>query len=228
MTSAQFWGLLRPRRVWLPTLRGWLLLLIPSIALLVFGLRNLAAFLTIDDPAPAGVLVVEGWSPDYALETAIAELKRHPYQKLYVIGGPLDQGAPLSEYKTYAELGAATLLRMGVSADTVQAIPNAYVHKDRTYTAAVALKDWLRRHHAIPEKLNLLSVGAHARRSRLLFEKAFGGGTQVGIIAVKDRSFDQNHWWKSSQGFRSVSDEMIAYCYACLLFSAPDEPAPGL
>jgi hypothetical protein len=219
--SPQYWGLLRRRPCLLPTLRGWLLLLIPSIALLILGFRNMNAFLAVNDPAPDGVLVVEGWSPDYALETAMLEFKRNPHHKLYVVGGPLEQGAPLSEYKTYAELGSAILVRMGMNNDTVQAVPAANVQKDRTYAAAVALQTWLRQHGAIPKDINLISVGAHARRSRLLFEKTFGSNTRVGIITVEDRSYDPRHWWKSSQGVRSVVDEMIAYGYARFLFSPP-------
>lgn len=224
--SPQYWGLLRRRPCLLPTLRGWLLLLIPSAALLVIGFRNVNAFLAVNDPAPDGVLVVEGWSPDYALKTAMLEVKRNPFHRLYVVGGPLEQGAPLSEYKTYAELGTAILLRMGMSNDTVQAVPAVYVHKDRTYAEAVALQNWLRQHGSIPKDINLISAGAHARRSRLLFEKVFGSGTHVGIMAVEDRSYDPGHWWKSSQGVRSVVDEMIAYGYARFLFSPPQEQLP--
>jgi uncharacterized SAM-binding protein YcdF (DUF218 family) len=217
--SSHCWGLLKRRICLLPTLRGWLLLLIPTTALLIFGFRNLNAFFAVNDPVPDGVLVVEGWSPDYALEIAKLEVKRNPYHILYVVGGPLEQGAPFSEYKTYAELGSAILLRMGMSNDTVQAVPTAYVQKDRTYTAAVALQNWLRQHGTIPKEINLISVGAHARRSRLLFEKAFGSSTRVGIMAVEDRNYDPSHWWKSSEGVRSVVGETIAYCYARFLFS---------
>lgn len=224
--SPQYWGLLRRRPCLLPSLRGWLLLLIPSAVLLVIGFRNVDAFLAVNDPVPDGVFVVEGWAPDYALETAVLEVKRNPGHKLYVIGGPLDQGAPLSEYKTYAELGAAILLQMGMSNDNVQAVPAAYVYKDRTYAAAVALQNWLSQHNATPQSINLISVGAHARRSRLIFEKAFGSGTRVGIIAVRDRDYDPEHWWKSSAGVRRVIDELIAYGYARLLFSPSREPLP--
>jgi uncharacterized SAM-binding protein YcdF (DUF218 family) len=219
-------GLLRRRQCWLPTLRGWLLLLILFVALAVFGFRQAGTFLAVNDPVPDGVLVVEGWSPDYALEIARSEVQRNPYHKLYVIGGPLEQGAPLAEYKTEAELGAAILRRMGMSNDTVQAVPAAYVRKDRTYAAAEALRDWLRQHGGVPKSINLISVGAHARRSRLLFQEAFGSGTRVGIMAVQDRSYDPRHWWRSSRGVRSVLDEMIAYGYARLIFSPPRGPSP--
>ena len=224
--SPQFWGLLRRRTCWLPTLRGWLLLLLVFGPLLVFGFRNADAFLAVNDPVPDGVLVVEGWSPDYALGIARSEVQRNPYHKLYVIGGPLEQGAPLSEYKTYAELGAATLRQMGMSDDTVQAVPAPYVRKDRTYAAAAALRDWFRQHGGVPKAVNLISMGAHARRSRLMFEDAFGSGSRVGIINVADRDFDSRHWWKSSQGVRSVLDEMIAYGYARFLFFPSAEQAP--
>jgi hypothetical protein len=221
MVSSQYWGLLRRRPCLLPTVRGWLLLLILFTFLLIPGFRNMNAFLAVNDPVPDGMLVVEGWAPDYALETAMLEVKGNSYGKLFVVGGPLEQGAPLSEYKTYAELGSAILLRMGMSNDTVQAVPTGYVYKDRTYAAAVALQNWLLQHGVIPKDINLISVGAHARRSRLLFEKAFGRNTRVGIIAVEDRNYDPSHWWKSSEGVRAVVDEMIAYCYARFLFSPP-------
>lgn len=219
MASSSYWGLLRRRSCWLPTVRGALLLLILFAFLLIFGFRNIQAFLAVNDPAPEGILVVEGWSPDYALETAKLEEQGNPYHLLYVVGGPLEQGAPLSQYPTYADLGAAILLRMGMSQDTVQAVPSGYVYKDRTYAEAVALSIWLRQHGLSPKEINLISLGAHARRSRLLFEKAFGKSTRVGIIAVEDRNYDPAHWWKTSEGVRSVISETIAYGYARFLFS---------
>jgi uncharacterized SAM-binding protein YcdF (DUF218 family) len=201
-------------------LRGWLLLFIPFCFLLLLGLRNLNGFLAVNDLVPDGVLVVEGWSPDYALEVARQEAERNPHHLIYVVGGPLERGEPLSEYKTYAELGAAILLRMGTSNATVQAVSAPFVKQDRTYTAAVALQKWLRQHGGLPKSINLISLGAHARRSRLLFKEAFGSGTRIGVEAVENRGYDPAHWWKSSQGFRQVVDETIAYCYARFLFAA--------
>lgn len=216
--SPTYFGLLQRRSCLIPTLRGWLLLLIAAMAVLILAFRDMNAFLAVNDPVAGGVLVVEGWAPDYALKTAMLKYEGSPGQKLYVVGGPLDQGAPLSEYKTYSELGAAILVQMGMSKDTVQAVPISYVRKDRTFASAEGLQNWLRQHGGVPKEINLISVGAHARRSRLLYQKAFGTSTQVGIIAVEDRSYDPSHWWRSSQGFRSVIDEMIAYGYARFLF----------
>ena len=219
-----FWGLLRRRECLLPTWRGWTLMLIVS-ALLVIGVGgNLHAFLAITAPVPAEVMVVEGWAPDYAFREAAAEFKRGGYRKVYVTGGSLEQGSHLSEYQTYATLGAALLARMGLSGDVVQAVPAERVRQDRTHASAVALSVWMRQHNAVPASFNVVSFGAHARRSWVLFAKVFSGTTKVGVISVEDRDYDSKRWWRASQGVRVVLDELIAYGYARLLFSPPKEP----
>jgi len=40
----------------------------------------------------------------------------------------------------------------------------------------------------------------------------------VCVIAVPVRTFDPEHWWRSSQGFRLVTGELLAYTYARLFF----------
>ena len=216
-------GLLRPRQCLVPTLRGWLLLVLSFTALALVGMLGIGPFLAVTDSVPGGVLVVEGWEPDYMLERAIAEFKQGHYTRLFVTGLPLQQGAPLSEYKNYAYIGAATLVKLGMSTNDVQAVPTGAIRRDRTYATALSLKHWLRDHDLAPTKLNLMTGGPHARRSRLMFEKALGKGVTVGVIAIPPNDYDQRHWWHSSQGVRSVIDETIAYTYARLLFYPPTE-----
>jgi hypothetical protein len=66
--------------------------------------------------------------------------------------------------------------------------------------------------------INVVTTTAHARRTRLLFEKALGAGVTVGIIAAPNPDYDPKHWWRSSDGFREVIGEGIAYVYARLFF----------
>ena len=212
------WGLLRRRQCLVPTLRGCLVITVAALLLGLFFARAINPFLAVSDELPGGVLVVEGWAPDYALEAAVAEFNRNHYEKLYVTGGPIDQGAPLSEYKTYAELGAAILLKMGLNTNVVQAIPAPWVRQDRTYASAVTLRSWWREHQSTPAKINLLTVGPHARRSRLLVEKALGNDVNVGVISIPGKDFDGAHWWRSSAGVRNTIGETIAYGYARFLF----------
>jgi hypothetical protein len=217
------WGLLRRRQCLVPTWRGWLALVLGLAALALIAVREIHPFLAVTKPVTGGLLVVEGWAPDYALEAAVEEFSRNHYDKLYVIGGPLEHGGPLSEYKTLAERGAATLLKLGLSTNAVQAVPAPLVRQDRTYTAAVSLRNWLRQHGISPAKIHLLSEGAHARRSRLLVKKALGPGTVVGVTAIPIKDYDPQHWWRSSAGVRMVIGEALAYAYARCLFRAPKE-----
>jgi hypothetical protein len=217
------WGLLRRRCCLVPTWRGALVLLLTLTAIALFLAHTIYPFLAVNDPAPGGVLVVEGWAADWAMEAAVNEFHRNHYDKVFVTGGPLEHGAPLSEYKTYAELGAAMLVKLGLSTNRVQAVPAPGVVKDRTYACAISLKHWLAEHQLSPAKVNLLTDGAHARRSRMLFQRALGQSVTVGTMAINDAAVDWQHWWRSSQGVRTVISETLAYGYARLLFTTPKD-----
>jgi hypothetical protein len=190
---------------------------------LIATVRWIHPFLAVSDPTPGGALTIEGWVQDRTMQEAIAEFHRGHYTMLYVTGGPLERGAPLSEYHTTAELGGASLLRMGMPKELVQVIPTPLVRKDRTYASAIALKRWLDAHQIVLSNLTVVAPGPHARRTRLLFQKALGDATHVGVFAAKDLDYDPQRWWMSSNGFRMVMDEAIAYVYALLLFDPATE-----
>lgn len=211
-------GLFRRRRIWFPTWRGGFALCALALVACWLLLRSAYPFLAVEAPIHDGVLVVEGWLSDRAMEEALAEFKRHPYERLYVTGGPLDQGSFLSEYKTYAQLGAASLRKMGLREDQVDAVPAPFAQQDRTYLSAVALKNWLHEHGRTHPRMHVISEGPHARRTRLLFEKAMGDGVIIGITGVPDANYDPKKWWKGSYGVRAIIDEAVAYGYARLLF----------
>src|SRR5438128_2376658 len=103
------------RQCLLPTWRGVLLAAVLSITAIVAVARSVHPFLATNEPVPAELLVVEGWVPDDVLQEAKREFVRGRYQRLYVTGGPLMIGAFLSEHKTYANVGAASLRAMGMN-----------------------------------------------------------------------------------------------------------------
>jgi hypothetical protein len=111
---------------------------------------------------------------------------------------------------------------MGCSSNLVQAVPAPRVVQDRTYTAAVALRRWMQA-KAIPDQsLNLVTMGPHARRSRLLYSRAFGSQATIGTFVLPVEDFDERRWYASSAGFRVVVGESLAYAYAKLLFHPAD------
>ncbi len=182
-----------------------------------FGLE-IHPFLAITQPVPGQFLAVEGWLPDYALEATVKEFNAHAYEKLFVIGCALDRGSHLSAYGTYARLGAATLEKLGMSTNTVVAVPALPGSRDRTYFSSLALGEWFQRHGRTAKAINIVSLGPHARRTRLLFSRALGPAVAVGVIAIEDRDYDPKRWWKTSAGVRSLVDETVAYLYARFLF----------
>ena len=215
------WGLVRRRQIVVPTWRGWVLALCVAALLGWIGVRLLYPFLAVNDPCRGGVMVIEAWMPDYCLRQALDEYRRRHYDKVFITGGPIEKGSALSEYKTYPQLAATLLFKLGMNSNNVVMVPCQAVPKDRTYASALALGHWWHAHQLPATRVNLLSVGPHSRRSRLLFEKALGRGVTVGVVALAPREFDPHRWWRSSEGFRTVTSEAIAYFYARVLFRQP-------
>jgi len=201
-----------------PTWRGLFLALLLAAGVGYVFIRNVYPFLAVTEPSPGGVLVIEGWASDFAMTEAITEFHRHRYAAFLVTGGPIEKGAVFSQFKTYAEFGEATLEKMGVAIDQVHSVPAPEVDKDRTYASALALKEWLQQHGLPTSNVNVLSMGCHSRRSRLLFERAFGPGTKIGITSLEDPAWLRKPWWQTSYGVRAVLNEMMAYFYARFLF----------
>jgi hypothetical protein len=195
-----------------------LLLLVLAGAILLFGLYP---FLAQQVPRNSGALVVEGWLDDASLPEVLQECRAHHYSLIYTTGHPVDPKSVIREYGTYANYGASRLRELGLP--NVIAVPGPPAARDRTYSSAVALRDWLRAHGGAPREITVLTAGPHARRSRLLFQKAFGEEAELGVISAAPLEYDPRRWWRSSAGFREVTGEALAWLYARLLFSPTRE-----
>jgi hypothetical protein len=219
-----YWGLLQRKQVLVLSWRGWILLLALLAASGLLAARQIHPFLAITHPVGADILVVEGWLPDYALQEALACFRQRGYRLLITTGGPLEKGSQLAAYATTAGLGAATLRALGADPEHLVAVPAPPVQVDRTYESALALGRWLSGSGLVADSLDIMSLGAHARRTRLLFRKALGNTIRVGVIAAANRDYDEAHWWLWSSGVRAVVGETVAYLYARFLFVEPAAP----
>lgn len=218
--------LVERRERWSLTLSGWGVLLV-TVALAIGLLSWRAhAFLALTDRTETQFLVVEGWVPNYALEETIAEFRRKPYHLLFSVGGDILNGVNVEEGDNHAGQAAKRLAWLGMNPEYVQAVPSPARYRDRTYASAIALREWIDQHQLEVKTFNLVTVGTHARRSRLLFEKAFAGRGQVGIISVENREYDPGRWWSSSEGVKEVISEGVGYLYARFLFSPTAGFAP--
>jgi uncharacterized SAM-binding protein YcdF (DUF218 family) len=201
--------------------KGLLALIIVAMG---FGSVHFAyPFLSITKKMNGEFLVVEGWIPASGLNQAIAEFRQGNYQKIITTGCIVNDEWNSGVKLTAAERGANKLRRLGMPGDLVQPVPCWEGQNDRTYHSALALKKWFQESNVHPKSIDVVSQGPHARRTRLLFEHAFGKDVRVGIIGARDTDYDPVHWWRSSEGVRDVIGEWIAYIYARFLFSPARE-----
>lgn len=208
---------------WGLTKTGLLFSLVTCAILWCFAIFQIYGFLAVSEPTQAGILVVEGWVPDYVLQSVVDDYYRNNCKLIICAGGPVQIGSYLFPFKNLANLTYHRLIKLGVNESNVVAVETDNVKRDRTYQSALAIKKWASDSELELSSINIYTLGTHARRSRNLFQKALGNGTKVGVIGVPDQTFDSKVWWKYSNGFRSVVDETIAYLYAVILFNWESE-----
>jgi uncharacterized SAM-binding protein YcdF (DUF218 family) len=221
----KFGGIFVRKERWGLTWRGRLIVAASALSILCFGFLESYPFLAITSRVDARVLVVEGWVHQYAIQTGAEEFKSGSYERVFTTGGPvLGLGGYVNDFQTAASVGADLLKKAGIPQESVQMVPSHVIGRDRTYSSAVALREWFREHNIDVPSINVVTEDVHARRTRLLFEKAFGKRIAVGIIAVPNPDYDAKHWWRYSEGVKDILSEGIAYIYARLFFHSPESP----
>jgi len=223
------WGLLDRKERWSLSWRGRLILaLILASALLLVGalvLKGVYPFLATTHRVDADVLVVEGWIHEYSIRAAVEEFRSKSYQRAFTTGGPVEgTGGYINDYNTEASVGAELLIKNGLPLEAVAVVPSRVMNRDRTYGSAIALRNWFREQNLVVRSLNVLTEDVHARRSRLLFQKALGKDVKVGVIAIANPDYDAKHWWSYSEGVKHVVSEATAYIYTRFLFYPSEAP----
>ena len=176
-------------------------------------------FLAITERVKTDELVVEGWIPFYAIHAAAREFASGSYREVLTTGGPITgMGGYINDYNTSASLGAGRLKAEGVPSAVIQMVPSRVSGRDRTYSAALALRHWLDQQGTEVKAINVVTADTHARRTRLLYQEALGRKVQVGVIAVPNPDYDARRWWRYSEGVKEVITESVAYLYARLFF----------
>jgi hypothetical protein len=221
-SSRRLWGILRRKERWSLSWHGWLLLTSAGLVAAYFAFLNIHPFLAVTHRVNTNVLVVEGAIPQYTLRAGAEEFKNGSYERIFTTGGPENgNGGYINDYYTWASIAADALKKLGIPKDVIQMAPSHVLGRDRTYSSAIALRDWFRDHNLAIHSFNVLTEDCHARRTQLLYQEAFGKKVTVGIIAVSNPDYDPKDWWRYSDGVREVIGETIAYIYARFLFYPP-------
>lgn len=213
--------LVRRREIWLPTIWGWLTLLLIGAATSAFVVRGLHSFLSPNQPVGARVLVVEGWMNPDNLDQAIGAFRAGHYSQVVTTGGPIEYWPGHYGHATFAERAADYLKRRGLAGALVTAVPAPRSAQDHTYLSAVMVREWAKQSGLALDALDVFSSGTHARRSRLLYRLAFGPSVQVGVLAAQTTEYDAEGWWRTSTGARDVLDQAIGLLWVKCFFWPP-------
>ena len=212
----------RRREVWLPTIWGWLVLLVVAGAVVFVIGRNLHGFLAPTAPVGARTLVVEGWMGREQHHEAAAVFRSRGYQRLITTGGRIDRWPPgTGVAKTFAEQSANYLRSLGIEREAIVAVPSPEAQHDRTYLSALSVRDWARSAGVALEAIDVISDATHARRSRDLYRLAFGPDVQVGVLATRAYDYDASAWWRSSAGIKHVIEDTVGLVWIKCCFRPP-------
>lgn len=218
-------GLIRRRSIRLPTAWGWLLASIVAAALVfiafTLALPRIHDFLAPDAPLGAEVAVVEGWMGPDELRAVVPILREAGYRRIVTTGGRIPDWADRLGAASYAELARQYLVEQGLAAEDVVAVAAPDSAQDRTYLSAVYVRMWAAAQPSPPRSIDVVSAGAHARRTWRLYALAFGDEARIGIRSVESTDYPPEAWWKTSAGARVVLSEGIGWLWSVLFFHPP-------
>lgn len=203
------------RRRWLlvPT---WRLVLIIAILLggpITFSFLNAYKWLALTEPIPhTTTLIVEGWLPDEFLRKAANHASETHATHVFCTGIPLDHGSLDLPYMTYADYSASVMVKLGIPSERVHAVPSNAATTERTREMAHALSEYFKNHPDLSQekRVNIITLGTHGRRSRIIFKEELGPDWQVGVISLPDPLDQPSKWFLRSRSAKDVLSELIA------------------
>lgn len=206
------------------TWRGRLALAVLLVAVCGLTVITVHPFLAVTDRVSSRILVIEGWALATTAKQAVEEFRSGAYEKAILVRPVFSTDDPYKSGRYSMGHWLVTLLvQQGVPEEQLTTLFPIVVERDRTYNSALAVKQWLAEQGLSRQSFNVATLGPHARRSRLLYQKAFGESWEIGIIALRNLEYDPAHWWRTSEGVREVIGEWIAYVYARFFFHQTSE-----
>jgi len=217
--------LFRKRLVPVPTVTGLACLLLIAGSPLFWWCLKGESFLCLTERNPADGLVLEGWIGIEGARAAKAEFEQGHYHYIITAGGPINSRWQ-EERWNFATEASRMLINLGVPSEKVISAPATNSGNNRTFESATFVRLALEKRQLHPASLNIFTLGAHARRSRLVFAKALPSSTQIGIVSWIPPGFLQGPWWKSSERSLDLIKETVGYLFELLLNSGRISNAP--
>ena len=98
----------------------------------------------------------------------------------------------VNNYNSVAELARNRLIYMGIDSGKVFAVPGDKVKINRTLTSAVACRNWLKTSGISVRGISIISLGTHARRTWMTYNRIMNEKYAIGIMSIPDNLNDHS------------------------------------
>jgi hypothetical protein len=137
----------------------------------------------------------------------------YQYNSEYDIGELDGKRRLKNNFSSHAELARNKLLSLGLDSSLVLAIPGKRVRLNRTLSSALAFRDWLKASEIEVEGINIVTMGTHAKRTLLTYNKILSKSYKIGIISLPDNRESSSRKYKIFKTLR----ESIGLIYYWLI-----------
>ncbi len=109
-------------------------------------------------------------------------------------------------WPTYAHDAAMRLRELGLDQQEIIPVPAVATDRGRTWGNAEAFAEKAKADGVA--RVDVISMGVHARRSRKVFQQAAGDAVEVGVISLVDPDAPPDRWWRKRLGWIRLLKEM--------------------
>lgn len=153
----------------------------------------------------------------YVKEIVFNNMTHIPYQQNseYDIGELDGKRRVANNFTSHAEIAANVLLSSGIDSSKVIAITGKEVKINRTLSSALAFRDWLETTDTEVKGINIVTLGIHAGRTRMTYNKILDKKYKIGIISIPDNRENSSGKYKI---FKTIRESFgLVYYWIILL-----------
>jgi hypothetical protein len=92
----------------------------------------------------------------------------------------------VNNFSSYAQNARNILISLGADSSLVIAVPGERVRINRTLTSALAFRDWLDISDIEIKGINIITLGTHAKRTWMTYNKILNKKHEIGVISLPD------------------------------------------
>lgn len=121
----------------------------------------------------------------------------------------------INNVNSNAELAKNRLIALGIDSSRIADVPGRKVRINRTLTSALAFRDWIKKTDIDIKGIKIISLGAHARRTWMTYNRVLNEKYKIGIISLPDY---KNTYSLKNQVIKTIRETLgIIYYWLILI-----------